>query len=147
MPTNLYGPNDNFDLMSSHVPAAFLRRFHEAKTGGLSHVTMWGTGVAQREFLHVDDLANACLRLLESYDSPDTINIGVGEDISIKQFAELVRRVVGFEGDILWDSSKPDGMPRKLLDTTKINSLGWKPSIGLEDGLRSTYEWYVQAVG
>lgn len=142
MPTNLYGPNDNFDLESSHVPAAFIRRFHEAKAAGQHKVTMWGTGSPRREFLHVDDLAEACLVLLERYDSAETINVGCGEDISIREFAELVQEVVGFVGEIDWDHSKPDGMPRKLLDTSRINELGWTPRISLKDGLSSTYEWY-----
>ena len=142
MPTNLYGPNDNFDLETSHVPAAFLRRFHEAKSAGLEKVTMWGTGSPRREFLHVDDLAEACLVLLERYDSAETINVGCGEDISIREFAELVQDVVGFVGEIDWDRSKPDGMPRKLLDTSRINGLGWTPRISLKDGLSSTYDWY-----
>lgn len=142
MPTNLYGPHDNFDLETSHVPAAFIRKFHEAKERGDSHVTMWGTGSALREFLHVDDAASACLTLLERFDSDDTINIGVGRDISIKDFAMVVRKVIQFEGQINWDPSKPDGMPRKLLDTSRINALGWAPQIELEAGLRGTYEWY-----
>lgn len=142
MPTNLYGPHDNFDPETSHVPAAFIRRFHEAKVQGLDSVTMWGTGSPRREFLHVDDLAEACLVLLDCYDSDETINIGCGTDISIKEFAQLVRDVVGFNGEILWDHSKPDGMPRKLLDTSKINEIGWTPQIPLRDGLSATYEWF-----
>ena len=142
MPTNLFGPNDNFDLQTSHVPAAFIRRFHEAKTSKATHVTMWGTGTPRREFLHVDDLADACLTLLESYDSAETINIGSGSDISIAEFAALVAKVVGYEGEILWDTSKPDGMPRKLLDVSRLNALGWHPQISLERGLASTYRWY-----
>lgn len=144
MPTNLYGPRDNFDLESSHVLPAFIRRFHEAKESGANKVTVWGTGAPRREFLHVDDLAQACLMLLDKYDSPETINIGWGDDLPIKDLAETVANVIGFDGEIEWDSSKPDGMPRKLLDTTRINALGWYPSIKLRDGVASTYEWYLE---
>jgi GDP-L-fucose synthase len=143
MPTNLYGPRDNFDLQSSHVLPAFIRRFHEAKVSNAPSVTVWGTGTPRREFLHVDDLAQACLVLLQNYDSPDTINVGLGDDMPIKELAETVASVIGYQGDIEWDSAKPDGMPRKLLDTTRINELGWKPQISLRDGLASTYEWYL----
>jgi GDP-L-fucose synthase len=143
MPTNLYGPGDNFDLQSSHVLPAFIRRFHEASVSGASSVTVWGTGSPRREFLHVDDLAQACLMLLQRYDSHETINVGWGEDLPIKELAEAVADVVGFEGMIEWDTSKPDGMPRKLLDTSRINDLGWRPQISLRDGLASTYEWYL----
>ena len=144
MPTNLYGPNDNFDLQSSHVLPAFIRRFHEAKRDGVNKVTVWGTGSPRREFLHVDDLADACLMLIDTYDSPETINIGWGDDLPIKELAETVASVVGFDGEIEWDSSKPDGMPRKLLDTSRINALGWYPTIKLRDGVASTYQWYVE---
>ena len=144
MPTNLYGPRDNFDLESSHVLPAFIRRFLEAKESGANKVTVWGTGAPRREFLHVDDLAQACLMLLDKYDSPETINIGWGDDLPIKDLAETVANVIGFDGEIEWDSSKPDGMPRKLLDTTRINALGWYPSIKLRDGVASTYEWYLE---
>ena len=144
MPTNLYGPNDNFDLESSHVLPAFIRRFHEAKRDGVNKVTVWGTGAPRREFLHVDDLADACLMLIDTYDSPETINIGWGDDLPIKELAETVASVVGFDGEIEWDSSKPDGMPRKLLDTSRINALGWYPTIKLRDGVASTYQWYVE---
>ena len=144
MPTNLYGPKDNFDLQSSHVLPAFIRRFHEAKQSGATSVTVWGTGSPRREFLHVDDLAKACLMLLERYDSSETINVGWGDDLPIRQLAETVASVVGFEGEIEWDASKPDGMPRKLLDTSRINELGWQPSITLRDGVESTYRWYVE---
>ena len=146
MPTNLYGPRDNFDLQTSHVLPAFIRRFHEAKVSGAPSVTVWGTGAPRREFLHVDDLAQACLLLLNHYDSAETINVGLGDDMPIRELAETVASVVGFEGTIEWDSSKPDGMPRKLLDTTRINELGWHPTIKLRDGLASTYEWYVENV-
>lgn len=146
MPTNLYGPRDNFDLQSSHVLPAFIRRFHEAKVSNAPSVTVWGTGTPRREFLHVDDLAQACLVLLQNYDSPDTINVGLGDDMPIKELAETVASVIGYQGAIEWDSAKPDGMPRKLLDTTRINELGWKPQISLRDGLESTYEWYLENV-
>jgi len=143
MPTNLYGPADNFDLTSSHVLPAFIRRFHEAKQSGMPSVTVWGTGTPRREFLHVDDLAAASLMLLQQYDSSETINVGWGEDLPIRELAETVADVVGFDGVIEWDTSKPDGMPRKLLDTTRINALGWTPQIGLRDGLTTTYDWYL----
>ena len=143
MPTNLYGPGDNFDLQSSHVLPAFIRRFHEAKVSGAPSVTVWGTGTPRREFLHVDDLAQACLVLLQHYDSPETINVGLGDDMPIRELAETVAAAVGFEGTIEWDSSKPDGMPRKLLDTSRINELGWRPQISLRDGVASTYDWYL----
>lgn len=146
MPTNLYGPHDNFDLQSSHVLPAFIRRFHEAKVSGASSVTVWGTGAPRREFLHVDDLAQACLMLIDKYDSTETINVGWGDDLPIRNLAETVASVIGFEGSIEWDSAKPDGMPRKLLDTSRINALGWRPSITLRDGVASTYAWYVENV-
>jgi GDP-L-fucose synthase len=143
MPTNLYGPNDNFDLETSHVLAALLRKAHEAKTGNEKKLTVWGTGRPRREFLHVDDLASACFLLLEKYDSPEIINIGCGEDLSIRELAELICEVVGFEGDLAWDTTKPDGMPRKLLDVTKIRALGWEPTIPLREGIARTYEWFI----
>ena len=143
MPTNLYGPRDNFDLQSSHVLPAFIRRFHEAKVSKAPTVTVWGTGTPRREFLHVDDLAQACLLLLQEYDSPETINVGLGDDMPIRELAETVAAVIGYDGMIAWDSAKPDGMPRKLLDTTRINDLGWQPKITLRDGVASTYEWYL----
>lgn len=146
MPTNLYGPNDNFDLESSHVLPALIRRFHEAKTEGADHVTLWGSGTPRREFLHVDDLARACLHLLEIYNDPQTINVGTGQDIAISELATLVAEVVGYEGDIVWDTSKPDGTPRKLLDVSRIKSLGWEPLIDLRSGVTSTYEWYLENV-
>ena len=144
MPTNLYGPGDNFNLETSHVLPAFIRRFHEAKESGVESVTLWGTGAPRREFLHVDDLADACLMLLQNYNSHETINVGWGDDLPIRELAEAVAGVVGFEGELEWDSSKPDGMPRKLLDTSRINALGWNPSIKLNDGLASTYDWYLE---
>ena len=142
MPTNLYGPNDNFDLETSHVLAALLRKAHEAKTRGDQRLIVWGTGKPRREFLHVDDLASACLLLLENYDSPEIINVGYGEDISIRELAELICDVVGFDGELAWDATKPDGTPRKLLDVTKLRALGWKPAIPLWDGIARTYEWF-----
>jgi GDP-L-fucose synthase len=142
MPTNLYGPHDNFDLSSSHVLPALIRKFHEAKVTGSPAVTLWGSGTPLREFLHTDDFANACTYLLENYDDDAPINVGWSQDISIAELASMVAQIVGFQGQIHWDSSKPDGAPRKLLDTTKINSIGWEPSISLRDGIESTYEWY-----
>ena len=143
MPTNLYGPNDNFGLETSHVLAALLRKAHAAKTRKDSELIVWGSGKPRREFLHVDDLASACVLLLEQYDSPEIINVGWGEDISIRELAELVCDVVGFDGDLTWDENKPDGTPRKLLDITKLRALGWKPSIPLRDGIARTYEWFL----
>jgi len=142
MPTNLYGPGDNFDLETSHVLPALIRKFHEAKESGAPSVTVWGSGKPRREFCHVDDVAEACLYLLEHYDEPEIVNIGVGKDISIAELADLVRSVVGYEGEIVYDTSKPDGTPRKLVDVSRINALGWKARISLEEGLRQTYEWY-----
>jgi GDP-L-fucose synthase len=143
MPTNLYGPNDNFDLQSGHVLPALIRRFHEANESGAERVTLWGTGAPRREFMHVDDLADACAFLMERDDAPDLVNIGCGHDISIRELAGLIAGVVGYHGTIEWDASKPDGTPRKLLDTTRMSGLGWKPRIGLEEGVRRTWEWYV----
>lgn len=145
MPTNLYGPNDNFDLENSHVLPALIRKFHEAKERGDSSITMWGTGSALREFLHVDDLADATLFLMNNYHEPDIINVGTGSDVSIRELAETIRKIVGFNGTLTWDSSKPDGTPRKLLDVSKLHSLGWRHSIPLLDGLRDTYTWYLDA--
>src|SRR2546430_1889285 len=143
MPTNLYGPNDNFDLETSHVLAALLRKAHEAKTRKDRKLTVWGSGKPRREFLHVDDLASACLLLLEKYDSSEIINVGRGEDVSIRELAELICEVVGFDGDLAWDATKPDGTPGKLLDVSKLRALGWKPSIPLRDGIARTYEWFL----
>jgi len=142
MPTNMYGPNDNFDLEKSHVLAALLRKAHEAKTNGARELVVWGTGQPRREFLHVDDLASACLFLLAHYDSPEIVNVGWGEDIPIRELAELICEVVGFKGTLAWDSSKPDGTPRKLLDVTKLRGLGWKPTISLREGIATTYDWF-----
>ena len=143
MPTNLYGPNDNFDLETSHVLAALLRKAHEAKTRKERKLIVWGSGNPRREFLHVDDLASACLFLLEKYDSPEIINVGCGEDISIRDLAELICDVVGFDGDFAWDMTKPDGTPRKLLNITKLRDLGWRPTIPLRDGVAQTYDWFL----
>jgi len=143
MPTNLYGPNDNFDLETSHVLAALVRKAHEAKARNEKQLIVWGTGKPRREFLHVDDLAAACLLLLEKYDSPEIINIGCGEDVTICELAELVCEVVGFDGELVWDKTKPDGMPRKLLDVTRIRALGWQPTISLRKGIAQTYEWFL----
>ena len=143
MPTNLYGPKDNFDLETSHVLAALLRKAHEAKMHNDQKLIVWGTGKPRREFLHVDDLASACLLLLEKYDSPEIINVGCGEDSSIRELAELICEVVGFDGELAWDTTKPDGTPRKLLDVSKIRALGWKPAIPLRDGIKRTYNWFV----
>jgi GDP-L-fucose synthase len=142
MPTNLYGPGDNFDLESSHVVPALIRRFHEANNKGVPVVSIWGTGAARREFLHVDDLADALCFLMENYDSPDLLNVGWGKDLTISELAQLIAMIVGFNGDICFDRSHPDGTPRKLLDVSRISSLGWKPKIRLKEGLALTYEWY-----
>ena len=139
MPTNLYGPGDNYDLQTSHVLPALIRRFDEAKSSGAPSVMLWGTGSPRREFLHVDDLAAACLRLLDVYDEPEHVNVGVGEDVTIAELASLIADVVGYQGAIEWDASKPDGTPRKLLDVKRMKSLGWEPEIGLRAGLESTY--------
>src|SRR5436190_8539355 len=144
MPTNLYGPNDNFDLLSSHVLPALLRKAHIAKQEGKRELIVWGSGNPRREFLHVDDLAAACLFLLEKYDSPEIVNIGCGEDIAIRELAELICETVGFKGDLAWDTTKPDGTPRKLLDVSKIQALGWRHRIGLRDGIARTYQWFLE---
>ena len=146
MPTNLYGPGDNFDLKTSHVLPALIRKFHEAKVAGTKSVTVWGSGTPRREFLHVDDLADACVFLMQNYSAPEIVNVGWGQDVSILELAELVKDVAGYEGDIELDTSKPDGTPRKLLDTSRLSSLGWKPSIGLEEGIRGTHVWYTTHV-
>ena len=144
MPTNLYGPNDNFDLVTSHVLAALLRKTHEAKIGGAREIVVWGSGKPRREFLHVDDLAAACVFLLQKYDDPEIINVGTGEDVSIRELAELICEIVGFEGELTWDANKPDGTPQKLLDISKIRRLGWSPSISLRQGIAQTYEWFLK---
>ncbi|KKS97845.1 MAG: NAD-dependent epimerase/dehydratase [Candidatus Giovannonibacteria bacterium GW2011_GWA1_43_15] len=142
MPTNLYGPNDNFDLENSHVLPAMIRKFHEAKISNQNEVVVWGTGAARREFLHVDDLADACVFLMNNYDDSEVINIGTGEDVSIKELAEMIKKITGFTGEIVWDASKPDGTPRKLLDVSRLHNLGWKHQINLPNGILSTYEFY-----
>lgn len=147
MPTNLYGPGDNFDLENSHVLPALIRKFHEAKSGGEERVTIWGTGSPRREFLHVDDMAEATVFLMENYSSEQIVNVGVGEDVSIKELAELVRDIVAFEGNLVFDIDKPDGTPRKLLDVTRLHELGWRAKIPLREGIRSTYAWYQQQQG
>jgi len=143
MPTNLYGPGDNFDLMSSHVVPALIRKMHEAKLAGLREVEVWGTGRPRREFLHVDDLADACIHLLRHYSAEMHLNVGCGEDLPIGELADVVRRVVGFEGGLRFDPSKPDGTPRKLLDTSRLTALGWRPRVALEAGLESAYRWFL----
>lgn len=145
MPTNLYGPNDNFDLRTSHVLPALIRKVHEAKASGARSVSVWGTGTPRREFLHVDDLADACLFLLKNYDSPEIVNIGCGEDVSIRELAETIRETLGFDGDLVFDTSKPDGTPRKLLNIEKIRSLGWSPRIPLREGILDAYAWFLQS--
>lgn len=142
MPTNLYGPGDNFSSNGSHVLPALIRRYDEAARSGAETVTNWGTGSPRREFLHVDDMASACLHLLENYDGPSQVNVGTGTDVTIKELATLVAEAVGYRGVIEWDTSKPDGTPRKLLDVSKLTEAGWSASIGLQEGIRSTVEWY-----
>lgn len=150
MPTNLYGPNDNFDLNSAHVLPSLLRRFHEAKVNNLSEVIVWGSGEARREFLYVDDMADGCVFLMNNFNPTKEqnekggiyYNLGTGEDVSIRELAESIKKIVGFEGNIKWDATKPDGMPRKLLDVSKMRNLGWRSSIKLEDGIRKLYDWY-----
>ncbi|MEY3092663.1 MAG: GDP-L-fucose synthase [Actinomycetota bacterium] len=146
MPTNLYGPNDNFDLASSHVLPALIRKFHDARVAGRSEVEIWGTGSPMREFLHVDDLADACLFLMENYSDDSHINVGTGVDLSIRELAEKVRDVVHPEAELVFDTSKPDGMPRKVLDVGRLRNLGWSPSYDLDSGIRSTYQWYLDQV-
>ncbi len=142
MPTNLYGVNDNFDLENSHVLPALIRRFHEAKITQTPSVTLWGTGTPKREFLYVDDLAEACLHLMQTYNEPEIVNIGTGEDVTIKELAEIIADIVGYQGTLNWDTTKPDGTPRKLLDVSKLHSLGFKHKISLAEGVKQTYEWY-----
>jgi GDP-L-fucose synthase len=146
MPTNLYGPNDNFDLKTSHVLPALIRKFHEAKTEGLSEVEIWGTGSPRREFLHVDDLADASLFLMNNYSKSKIINIGAGKDSTIKELAEMIARIVGFKGRLVFNSIKPDGTPKKLLDMSVLHSFGWKARIGLEQGIAETYKWYAENI-
>jgi GDP-L-fucose synthase len=144
MPTNLYGPNDNFDLASSHVLPAVIRKFHDAKVAGRPEVTIWGTGTPRREFLHVDDLADACLFLMQHYDEASHVNVGTGEDLTIGALAELVREIVHPQADIVYDTTKPDGAPRKLLDVRRLHGLGWRHRIGLREGIASSYEWFLR---
>jgi GDP-L-fucose synthase len=147
MPTNLYGPGDNFDLQNSHVLPALLRKVHEAKATGAREVVVWGTGTPRREFLHVDDLAGACRFLLENYDSPEVVNVGCGEDVSIRELAETICDVVGFKGELVFDTTKPDGTPRKLLEVSRLRNLGWAPRISLREGIAETYRWYCESRG
>jgi GDP-L-fucose synthase len=147
MPTNLYGPGDNFDLTSSHVLPALIRKFHDAKAGGSGEVVVWGTGTPRREFLHVDDLADALVMLMQRYSEETPINVGCGADVSIAELAGLVGEVVGFKGRLVFDTSKPDGAPRKLLDVSKLSALGWKPKIRLKDGIAATYGWFLEHGG
>ncbi len=144
MPTNLYGPNDNYDMQSSHVLPALIRKFHEGKVAGAKSVTCWGSGAPLREFLHADDLAAACVFLMSHYSEEQIINVGSGSELTIKALAELVRRIVGFAGDIIWDATKPDGTPRKLMDSTRIFALGWKPAIDLETGIQAAYDDFLR---
>jgi GDP-L-fucose synthase len=144
MPTNLYGTNDNYDLVNSHVLPAMIRKLHEAKEKGASEMTLWGTGSPMREFLHADDLAEACLFLMENYNEAELVNIGTGEDVTIKKLADLVKQIVGFQGEIVWDSSKPDGTPRKLMDVSKLHGLGWHHKIALEDGIKLAYQDFLK---
>jgi GDP-L-fucose synthase len=147
MPTNLYGPGDNFNLATSHVLPALIRKFHEAKVAGEPQVVVWGTGAPRREFLHVDDLADACLYLMRNYEGEDFVNVGVGEDISIAELAQLVKEIVGFEGEIVQDTAKPDGTPRKLLDVSRLHALGWRARIPLREGIEQTYRWFLENRG
>jgi GDP-L-fucose synthase len=145
MPTNLYGPNDNYDLETSHVMAALIRKFPEAKVNNAPHVVVWGTGAPRREFMHVDDMADACVYLMENYDATDIgefVNIGIGDDLTIRELADLIKDIVGYEGEIVYDTTKPDGTPQKLLDVSRLHGLGWEAKISLRDGIRQAYEWY-----
>jgi len=146
MPTNLYGPGDNFDLANSHVLPALIRKFHEARHAGRATVTVWGTGTPRREFLHVDDCAVACLHLMQTYDDAEIVNIGQGTDVSIAELAALVQRVTGYAGQVVYDTGKPDGTPRKLVDATRLFALGWRPRIDLEEGVAATYRWFCDAL-
>jgi len=144
MPTNLYGPNDNFNLTSSHVLPALLRKFHDAKIHNEKEVVMWGTGSPMREFLYVDDLADACVHLMQNYVGDEIVNIGTGEDVAIRELAEIIKKIVGFQGEIVNDTTKPDGTPRKLLDVSKLHNLGWKHKTKLEEGIQTTYDWFLK---
>lgn len=143
MPTNLYGPNDNFDLTTSHVLPALIRKFHEAKINNSDSVEVWGTGSPMREFLHVDDLADACVHLMNNYNESEILNIGTGVDVTIKELAETVKKITGFEGELKWDTTKPDGTPRKLMDVSRLHEMGWKHKIDLKEGIKDTYKWYL----
>jgi GDP-L-fucose synthase len=142
MPTNVYGPGDNFDLETSHALPALIRKFHDAKMGGNNVVRVWGSGTPRREFLHVDDLADACLFIMKHYDENEMINIGVGKDITIGELSELIKQIVEFNGEIRYDHSKPDGTPRKLLDVSRLKALGWQPKISLREGIKTSYRWF-----
>jgi len=144
MPTNLYGPGDNFDLKSSHVMPALIRKAHEAKLAGLDSIEIWGTGSPRREFLHVDDLADACIMLLKTYSGHEHVNVGSGEDVTILELTEMVKKAVGFEGEIIKDTRKPDGTPRKLMSAARLRKMGWSPAITLPEGIRSTYQWFIE---
>ncbi|MCX6730648.1 MAG: GDP-L-fucose synthase [Candidatus Roizmanbacteria bacterium] len=144
MPTNLYGPNDNYDLQTSHVLPALIRKFHDAKSGNKNEVTLWGNGSPFREFLHVDDMADACVFLMEKYNSREIINIGTGKDLKIRELAQLVKKITGYKGKILWDATKPNGTPKKQLDVSRLFALGWKPTIKLEEGIEREYKWFVE---
>ena len=146
MPTNIYGQNDNFNIESSHVIPSLIRRFHEAKTNNKEYIKVWGTGIARREFLHVDDLADACLFLMGEYNKKEFLNIGTGVDVGIKELAESIKNIVGFKGEIKWDKTKPDGMPRKLLNVEKLHSLGWSHKIELKEGLEKSYQWFLKNI-
>lgn len=147
MPTNLYGPHDNYDLKNSHVLPALIRKFHEAKLGGAAEVEIWGSGSPLREFLYVDDMADACVFLLENYNGEEHVNIGTGEEVTIRELAEIVKVTTGFDGEVVWNKEMPDGTPRKLTDVTRLHALGWKHTVGLADGVRRAYEWFVENVG
>ena len=144
MPTNLYGPNDNYDLQSSHVLPALIRKFHEAKINGDPSVELWGSGMPKREFLYVEDLAEACVFLMNEYNGSTLLNVGTGKDLSILELAEKIKKITNFKGEVIWDKSKPDGTPRKLLDVSKVNSLGWEAKTSLDQGIKKTYESYIQ---
>jgi GDP-L-fucose synthase len=147
MPTNLYGPHDNFDAESSHVLPALMGRFHAAKAAGQAEVAVWGSGTPRREFLHVDDLASACLHLMDHYDAEEIVNVGSGQDVTIAELAGMVAEAVGYQGRIVFDPSRPDGTPRKLLDVSRLRELGWRPGIGLREGIAATYRWFLERPG
>ncbi len=144
MPTNLYGPGDNFNLENSHVIPALIRKFHDAKVNNASYVDVWGTGMPKREFLYVDDLADASVFLMNNYNDEQFVNVGVGNDVTIRELSELIKKIVEFEGELRWDASKPDGTPRKLLDIDKLTKAGWKAKVDIEEGIKRTYQWFVE---